>query len=213
MFTENRSSLNDRKLSIALILFSSAILLAWGFASAASRTWTYGDWTRDCQVVTKGVDGLYYDSEGAVVTIGNGWTVSEPFTDENGTTYTICGPEYYITSATFNASTDKDTYTPGETVTVSVSADNGWYGSGGTAVGVAAAFGGTQVAQCSLTNVCSASGSFTAPAANGTYTIQLSGCTVTSEYCANSTMAITVESPPPSPPESGGTPSVTLRFE
>lgn len=133
-----------------------------------------------------------------------------------------CYPESYNTVATFNAASNKSSYSPGESVAVSLSANVGdtgaritniidvvgnvistvacWFGlscSSPPIVGVSARFdsSGFVISQDGAGSV-SLSGSFNAPTTPGTYAISLSGCWTSGAYCSSSSMAFTVVAPP-----------------
>lgn len=133
-----------------------------------------------------------------------------------------CYPAYYSTVATFYASTNKDTYAPGESIPISLAATIGdtgpvitnildvagnvistvacWFGlscSSPPIVGVSARFdsSGFVISQDGAGSV-SLSGSFNAPTTPGTYAISLSGCWADGSHCSGSSIAITVSAPP-----------------
>jgi len=129
---------------------------------------------------------------------------------------TLSCPNLQVIAATFTASdggSGVNTYGPGATITVSVAA---WAGggdntrglnaiscfflgcSGSPGVGVDASFNGVSVAHAEGSGSASFSGSFTAPTAPGSYTINLVGCGGGISGCSTSSISFGVVAPPPS---------------
>jgi hypothetical protein len=148
---------------------------------------------------------------------------------EAGTEWVVYETPVLGTYATFYAASNKDTYAPGESVSVSLAASLGdtgpiitnivdvitnavgdvfcWFGIGcdsPTPVGVGANFNGSQFVTCDAGGSTSCSGSFTAPTTPGTYTIGLIGCYASGGTCSSSSMSFVVSNPP--------APTVQLNF-
>ncbi|GEM_PF-1808847 len=222
-YLENQSSKTVRLL-IALVVISASLLLGGSRTEAASTNWTVqtenmtsvgASWVENDSGVTQYPGGVidggreYYCSSGdAPYGMNNGF-----YTEW----YCFVSLGTYTTQATFDASSNKDQYDPGETVSVTISGASGeqsyspntrglnaikcfFFGCSGSTVhevGVNASRNGSQFAQCSQGGGCTTSGSFTAPTTPGTYTVNVSGCWYSSSYCNGSSFNITVASPPP----------------
>jgi len=110
-------------------------------------------------------------------------------------------PPVFQNLADFTATTNKDTYSPGENVNISLTAwtsitnSCNFFSSCGAVVGAAAVFGGSQVAQCDAGGGCSISRAFVAPTTPGTYTISLTGCYSSASNCSASSISFVVTAP------------------
>lgn len=144
----------------------------------------------------------------------SGWTVSllSGGIAADGTDTRIflaVSPSYPVQTGTFSAGLNKDTYAANEPVAVSLS---GGLGSGSTGdllnlfctwgcttptVGVAASFGGAQVAGCQGSGSTSCTQTFNAPATAGVYQVSVAGCVGSATTCSSSNMSFTVVAPLP----------------
>ena len=223
MHLKNKSS-KIVKFLVALFVIFSALISGGNEAMAASTNWTVQ--TLD----TSSVGASWVDNgsgvaqyPGGVIDGGREYYCSSgdaPYGQYNGfytDWYCTVSLGTYTTRATFDASSNKDQYNPGETVSVTISGASGeqsyspntrglnavkcfLFGCSGSTVqevGVNASRNGSQFAQCSQGGGCTTSGSFTAPTTPGTYTVNVSGCWYSSSYCNGSSFNITVASPPP----------------
>lgn len=99
-----------------------------------------------------------------------------------------------IPAANFYASSNKDVYSPGEPITITGAASLAPLSSAGLSVWVNVNY--PSAAICSAPTSCGGSASFNAPATPGPYYISLVGCWYYPSWCAYSSMAVTVASPP-----------------
>ena len=134
--------------TLLLVLFAASTLFIGGVkAEAASTSWSY----------TYNIYGNCF---------------------RNGRLIRNCNKSVILqtnTGATFFASSNKDAYSPGEIGTISIAAQFG-VGTGSATPEVSVyAFFPTQIAGCTGSSSCSATGYFTAPTVPGTYTIALLG--------------------------------------
>lgn len=222
------------------LLFTFFLLIPNQDVKAAEKTWytgsTYQDKItvpsiyqnmrrcgRDCEIW----DGVNYNQWVATNNDGDGYFVH--YTIPAGYTMNYYpgnrhnDPYYYLLantatfhpSATFYAGTNKNSYAPGEVISMNVAAAggnqgsnfNGWSGllngifcfflgcSSPPGIGVSASIAGAGGASCDASGGCTSTQSFLAPSTPGTHTVSLTGCYVNGNNCASSSFTITVTAP------------------